>query len=90
MPLVVDGRPVLAAQVVRVDRAAAERNLIVVGIVVGLRQRVGGAEPEPPREPPRHLHQQGVVIGFGARLEIHDAIGPADDGIEHRADGSAR
>ena len=62
--LIVGRRTVLAAKVVRIDRAAAKRDLIVVGVVVRLGQRVGGAEPESAGEAPLELDEQRVVVGF--------------------------
>ena len=88
MPLIVRRRTVLASQVVRVDRAVAERDLIVVGVVVGLARTCTRRGTRIGRKAPLELDEQGIVVRLRARLEVDDAVGTADDRVEHRADGA--
>ena len=80
--------PNLAPQISRIDRAVQERDLVVIGVVESLRQRVRGAEAVAAGERPIDRQHQGVVFRPGARFDVHHAIGPADHRIEHFADGS--
>ena len=89
MATIVRRRSPLLPEVVRIDRAVEERDLIVVGVVECLRQRVADAEAVAPAERPIERQQQRVVLRLGARLDVHDAIGSADNGVEDLADGAA-
>ena len=88
MPLIVGGRAVLEAQVGRIDGPVREGDLIVVGVVERLRERVRAAEAEPAAAA-LGAHEQRVVVRVHARLEIDDAIGSADDRVEDLADRAA-
>ena len=74
----------------RIDRTVRERNLIVVRVVERLGQRV--ADARNPNAAPRcsALTQQRVVLRVHARLEVDDAVGSADNRVEHLADRSGR
>src|SRR4051812_43964921 len=61
MALVVGRRPVFQLQVVGINGAVRERNLIVVGVVKRLRERVGGAELKATRVPLFDAQEQPVI-----------------------------
>lgn len=87
MPLIVGRRTVFALEIVGVDRRIVEWDLIVVGVVVGLRPGVRGVEFAVLRETLAGAEPEAVVRRVNGRLEIGDAVGAASDGVE---DGTYR
>ena len=86
--LVVRRRAVLEPQVGRIDRPVGERDLIVVGVVQRLAERVRGPEPDVGAAA-LGADEQRVVVRVHARLEVDDAIRAADHRVEHLADRAA-
>ena len=74
--------PYSSLQVIRVDRAVGERDLIVVGVVEGFRQRVGRAQLIAVREAFLDAQEQPVVLRLDARFQVHDQSGPPTTGLK--------
>ena len=90
VPAIVRRRAELAPQIVRIDRSVQERDLIVVGIVEGLGQRVAQAKGVAAGYLPLRRQEQGVILGLGARFDVDHPLEPADHGVEHFADRYGR
>ena len=74
MALIVGRRAILALQIVGIDGRIFERNLVVVGVVECLGQRVGGVELATFCEALPHADPERVVLGADGGFEIGDLI----------------
>src|SRR5262245_46516949 len=81
MAPIVRCRSPLFPEIGGIDWSVEEWDLIIVGVVVCLRQRISDAEPVAAIEWTIQRDQQAVVLRLRARLDVDDAIGPADDRI---------